>query len=303
MTMLSNKVAVVTGANAGIGFQTASSLAGMGLTVVMACRSMDKAEKAQRELLAEVPGAMTIIIRLDLSEPESIQAFGRQFSEQVGQLDLLVNNAGIVGIPLTRNSVGHELQLATNYLGAFALTGILLPFFRKDVQTRIVNVGSLAHRFAKLDLDDLNWEKTRYNEWKAYARSKVATLSFTMELARRLCECGSNIIALGAHPGFAATDIGKNNAALSPKNPVAKWFNNKMEALIPTAAAAARPIVHAASAQGVSAGEYYGPTGFLEIAGKTGIARVNPIARDVTIGTRLWALSEAMTGVRFLSED
>jgi NAD(P)-dependent dehydrogenase (short-subunit alcohol dehydrogenase family) len=123
-----NKVVVVTGANAGIGFQAALNFCRMGAQVVLACRSMDRARKAQDEILAEVPDARCLIIPLDVSEPQSIQAFGRQFSQQMGQLDLLVNNAGIVATPLARNSVGQEMQLATNYLGAFALTGTLLPF-------------------------------------------------------------------------------------------------------------------------------------------------------------------------------
>lgn len=301
MTTVSEKVAVVTGANAGLGFQTALSLARMGMRVVMACRNMEKAGQAQSDLLAELPDADTLIIQLDVSEPESIREFGRQFAEQVGRLDLLVNNAGIVAIPLARNSQGYELQLATNYLGAFALTGTLLPFFRNVPGDRIVNVGSLAHRFGKLDLDDLNWEKGDYREMRAYARSKVAMLSFTMELERRLSQSASNIIALSAHPGFAATNITANNTSLTPKGAFGRWFNEKMIALVPTAAQAARPIVHAATARGVSGGDYYGPRGLFEIAGKPGRARVNPVARDMELGKRLWVLSEEMTGVRYLS--
>jgi len=297
-----NKVAVVTGANAGIGFQAALNLSRMGAHVVMACRSMDKARKAQGEILAEVPDARAVIIPLDVSEPTSIEAFSRQFSEQIGQLDLLINNAGIVATPLARNSVGHEMQLATNYLGAFALTGRLLPYFTRIAQARIVNVGSLMHRFGKLDLDDLNWERTPYNEWQGYGRSKVAMLSFTMELDRRLRRSGSNIIALGAHPGFANTDVAKNSAGLKAESGFRAWRQKKLEPLIPTAAEAVRPIIHAATAEGVSGGDYYGPSGFLEIGGKTARrARVNPVAKDVHIAERLWALSESMTGVRYLS--
>ena len=274
----------------------------MGAHVVMACRSMDKARKAQAEILAEVPDARAVIIPLDVSEPTSIEAFSRQFSEQIGQLDLLINNAGIVATPLARNSVGHEMQLATNYLGAFALTGRLLPYFTRIAQARIVNVGSLMHRFGKLDLDDLNWEKTPYNEWQGYGRSKVAMLSFTMELDRRLRRSGSNIIALGAHPGFANTDVAKNSAGLKAESGFRAWRQKKLEPLIPTAAEAVRPIIHAATAEGVSGGDYYGPSGFLEIGGKTARrARVNPVAKDVHIAERLWALSESMTGVRYLS--
>jgi len=298
-----NKVAVVTGANAGIGFQTTLSLLGMGARVVMACRSMDKAMQAQRELLAEVPGADTVIIPLDLSEPESVREFSRRFAREIGRLDLLVNNAGIVGIPLARNSVGQEMQLATNYLGGFALTGLLLPMFPASGWARIVNVGSLMNRFSRLDLDDLNWEKTPYNEWQGYGRSKVAMLSFTLELDRRLRKSGSNIVALSAHPGFAATNIHQNSAALQPKSAFDAWRKKKLEPLIPRAAQAARPIVHAATADTVQGGEYYGPKGLFEIAGKkVGKARINRVARDTALGKRLWTLSESMTGVRYLSD-
>ena len=293
---------MITGANAGLGFQTALQLARMGAHVVMACRSTDRGGKAEAQLHAEVPDARTTLIQLDVSEPESIQEFGRRFAEQVGALDVLVNNAGIVGIPLARNSVGHELQLATNYLGPFAVTGTLLPFFRSEGEARIVNVGSLAHRLAKLDLDDLNWEKQTYNEWKAYARSKLALLAFTMELDRRLRQRRSRIVALSAHPGFAATDIGRNSPALMPKSAVGRWFNDKVETLIPRAADAAGPIVHAATAANTRGGDYYGPAGFLEIGGRIGRARLNPIARDLDLGRRLWASSEDMTGIRYLPE-
>jgi NAD(P)-dependent dehydrogenase (short-subunit alcohol dehydrogenase family) len=293
---------VITGANAGLGFQTALRLARTGARIVMACRDMERARKAQGDLLAEVPDARTLIIALDVSEPESIREFGRRFADQVGELDVLINNAGIVGGPLVRNSVGHELQLATNYLGAFALSGTLLPFFRNDTRTRIVNVGSLAHRLGKLDLADLNWDRTPYNEWKGYARSKVAMVTFTMELNRRLQQHRSNVLALGAHPGFAATEIGRHSEALNPRNPFGRWLQKRIEPLIPSAAKAARPIIHAASAEDASGGDYFGPVGFLEIGGRSGKARVNPIARDVEIGKRLWALSESMTGIRYLSE-
>ena len=213
----------------------------------------------------------------------------------------MINNAGSVAIPLSRNEAGHELQLATNYLGAFALTGLLLPFFGKDRPTRIVNIGSLAHRLGKPDVDDLNWENTEYHQWKAYANSKVATLGFTLELNRRLQQSGSNTIALAAHPGFANTNISRNSPAMTRTNPVSKWLHKKMEALIPTAANAARSIILAADDADVNGGDYYGPGGFLEIGGKPAPARINPIARDTVFGKRLWTVSESMTGVSYLS--
>lgn len=294
------KTVVITGANAGLGFHTALTLARDGAHVVMGCRSMDRARAAQDALLATVPDARTTILPLDVSEPESIREFGRRFAEQIGRLDLLINNAGIVGVPLSRNSAGHELQLATNYLGAFALTGTLLPFFPGDAPARIVNVGSLAHRLAKLDLDDINWETNRYDPWRSYARSKLAVLTFTMELDRRLQRRAPNLIALGAHPGFAATEIGRHSPTLTPKNALGRWLQDKVALVIPTPADAARPILHAACATSARGGEHYGPRGFLEIAGAPGASRVNPRARDTALGAQLWARSEAMTGVRYL---
>jgi len=291
---------VITGANSGIGYETALYFARSGANVVMACRSVEKAQTARGMILAAVPSASTVILPLDLSDLQSVQAFHHQFSEQIGELDLLINNAGIVAIPLSRNSAGHELQLATNYLGAFALTGLLLPLFRKKSATRIVNVGSLAHRLGKLNVDDLNWEKTDYDQWKAYANSKLAILSFTLELNRRLRQSGSNIIALAAHPGFANTNIHLNSPALTRTNPVSKWLHKQVEGFIPTAANAARSIILAGDGADISGGDYYGPGGLLEIGGKPAKARVNPIARDPTLGERLWTLSESMTGISYL---
>lgn len=299
---MASRVAVITGANSGLGHHTAIELARAGATVVMACRSLERAETALRALRARVPDARALILPLDVSEPESIREFGRRFAERLDRLDVLVNNAGVVAVPLSRNSVGHELHLATNYLGAFALTGTLLPYFRADAQARVVNVGSLAHRLGKLDLDDLNWERTPYNEWKAYTRSKLALLTFTAELNRRLQRSGLDAIALAAHPGFAATEVSRNSAALTPSTAIGKWLSERIATVIPTPAEASRPIVHAASGAGVSGGDYYGPSGLLEIRGEVGRARLNPRARDLGIGRRLWELSESMTGVRYLSE-
>lgn len=302
------KVAIVTGANAGIGYQTALHLARAGYRVVMACRSLDKAKKAHAEMLDELSksgasGVDVTVLPLDISEPASIQAFVEQFAQQFGQLDLLVNNAGVAAIALARNSVGREMQLATNYLGAFELTGRLLPLFVNSGDARIVNVGSLMHRVGKLELDDFNWEKTPYNEWQSYGRSKVAMMSYTLELNRRLQKQGSNVIALSAHPGFAATNIHANSPALQPKSAFAAWRMKKMEPLIPRPPQAALPIIHAATATTVKGGDYYGPKGLLEVASKkVGKARINPVAKKVELAKQLWALSESMTGVRYLSE-
>lgn len=302
-TSVSDRTVVITGANAGIGFQAAQKLADNGARVLMACRSVEKAKQARNDILSQVPGADIEILPLDVSEPASVKEFAARFGEQYGKLDVLINNAGIVTPHLSRNSLGYELHLATNYLGAFALTGLLLPFFNKKAATRVVNVGSLAHRFGKFDFEDPNWNKTRYNNWKAYARSKIATASFTMELNRRLQKTGSTTIALSAHPGFAATDMGRKTGATTPKTAFGRWYQGKMEAwVVAVPERAAEPIIHAASADGVSGGDYYGPTGLFEIKGKTGKARINPLAKNIEFGRQVWAISESLTGVSYLSD-
>lgn len=295
------KTVVITGANSGIGLASAFHFARNGERVVMACRSLDKANKAKDQILAEVPNAQLVVLPLDVSSLDSVHEFARLFVEQVGQLDVLINNAGIVAIPLSRNAAGHELQLATNYLGAFALTGLLLPSFNPQRQGRIVSIGSLAHKFGKLPVEDLNWERTPYNEWKAYANSKVATLSFTIDLNRRLQAGGYNIMALGAHPGFANTNITQNSPSLSNKGGFHSWIQDKMQQKIPTAEQAAEAMIMAAESDAVRGGEYYGPTGFLEIGGKAGKAKINKIAFDTLKAKELWAVSESMTGVSYLS--
>jgi len=299
---VTGKTAVITGANAGLGFETARALARDGYRVVMACRNADRARDARQRLLAEVAGCDLRVLPLDVSEPASVRAFAARFADEVGALDLLVNNAGVVAMPLSRNSAGHEMQMATNYLGAFALTGLLLPCFESGRPCRIVNVGSLAHRLGRLDFDDLNWERTPYREFQGYANSKLALLTFTRELDLRLARSHNNILALAAHPGFAATEIMyKNGSTLAPTSAIGRWLNDRLSPLIPKPADAARATVLAATAAGVQGGDYYGPGGPLEIAGRPAPARLNRRAAVPEYGARLWQLSESLTGVRYLS--
>lgn len=297
-----DKVALITGANAGLGYQLALSLARMGAHVAMACRSPERAQRALERLRHAVPDAKATLVPLDLSSPASIQALGSSLGERIGHIDLLIHNAGIFGVPFTRNDAGHELHFATNYLGPFALTGVLLPLLRDAPGARIVCVGSLAHRFGKLHVDALDGRESGYSAWAAYGRSKVALLAYTMELDRRLRLCDSNIIAVGAHPGFAPTDIAKNHSVANPRSALGKWLMKRVEASMATVEQAAAPILHAAIAGDVRGGEYFGPGGWLEIAGAPARARVNARALNGELALQLWSASEQLTGVRYLSD-
>ena len=295
------KTAVVTGANAGLGYAITTGLIREGYRVIMACRNEAKAAAARTALLQAHPNANLQVLPLDLSDLGSVENFAKLFAEQVGQLELLINNAGITDVPLARNAAGHEMQMATNYLGNFALIGRMLPYFNKEGQCRIVNVGSLAHRFGKLTLNDMNWERDTYKPMKSYARSKIALMTFTCELNRRLQ--GSNILVLGAHPGFAATEITKKNDSYKEKSKLSLWIQSKVEPLIPTPDDAARATLLAALSDDVKGGDYYGPGGFLEIGGKPAPAKLATAAKDPELGRKLWEISEQMTGVSYLGSE
>lgn len=299
---MTDKTIVITGANSGIGFESTRHFSKAGWRVIMACRSLNKAESAREQILAENPSARLDILALDVSNLQSIEQFAKDLANASSGIDILINNAGIVAIPFERNADGHELQLATNYLGAFALTGRLLPMFKPSGDCRIVNVGSLAHRLGKLNIEALNWDGVEYHQWKAYANSKLAMMSHTLELHRRLFRSGSHIIALGAHPGFANTNIHQNSPTLSAeKKGLRKFFSDRMQSRIPGPDQSAKPIIMAAESGDAKGGDYYGPTGFLEIAGPPGKAKINKLAKDQALAERLWAESERLTGVRFLS--
>jgi NAD(P)-dependent dehydrogenase (short-subunit alcohol dehydrogenase family) len=299
---LNDKVALITGANAGIGYQVSASLARQGAQVVMACRSPERANAAQQQLLAEVPGAKVTVLPLDIANQDSIRAFGTAVGERFGRVDLLIHNAGVFGVPLARTSAGHEMHFATNYLGPFALTGVLAPLFPDAPGSRIVFVGSLAHRLFRMRrLEQLTWKQT-YRAWAAYGMSKFALMTYKLELNRRLRKRGSHIIAVGAHPGFAPTEGSFAMMAANYKGELSKWIVKTVTPRLPTVAQAAAPILHAACAEDVVGGDYYGPNGLFEVMGTTGRARIHAQAHDSELAHRLWAHSEDLTGVRYLSD-
>ena len=282
------RVVLVTGANSGIGYETARQLAARRAHVVMACRSLDKAEAAKARILTEVPDASVRVMPLDLSSLASVQAFAEAFLAEHDRLDLLINNAGVMIPPFSITEEGFELQFGTNHLGHFTLTGLLLPLINQTPEARIVTVSSTAHRFGKIDFDNLNGGKG-YAKWPFYGQSKLANLLFTYELQRRLEAAGHTTIAVAAHPGWTATNLQKHTGLVT--------FFNRFFAMMPEQGAL--PTLFAATASNVSGGTFYGPDGFLEMNGYPTQVQSSPRSHDRAVAARLWDVSEQMTGVRF----
>jgi NAD(P)-dependent dehydrogenase (short-subunit alcohol dehydrogenase family) len=272
---------VVTGANGGLGEATARALAARGASVVLACRNLDKAEAAAARMTGDVT-----IRKLDLADLSSVRAF----AGQSGSVDVLVNNAGVMAIPLTRTADGFEMQMGTNFLGHFALTGLLLP----KITDRVVTVSSGAHRVGRLDLDDLNWERRRYRRWAAYAQSKVADLMFAYELHRRLSRIGSAVRSVAAHPGYAATDLQSHTESIQDRvMALGNWL------FAQTAEQGALPTVYASTAADVAGGGYYGPDGLAELRGYPTRVGSSKLSKDTATAARLWERAEALTWVTF----
>ncbi|WP_206675497.1 oxidoreductase [Solimonas terrae] len=296
----SGRIAVVTGANSGLGLQTAIALAGAGAKVVMACRSPARAAAALDTLRERVPQADAELMTLDLSSLASVQAFADAYRQRHARLDLLINNAGILGAPFGRTVDGFENHLGTNHFGHFALTGRLIDCILATPGARIVTVGSLGHWRGKLDLDDLDYQRTPYVPFAGYANSKQANLLFVTELARRLAAKGSDVIAAAAHPGGADTTIKPRTDSFKQRfedaviAPIARRY------LINTAAQGALPTLYVATMPGVQHNDYYGPDGFAGLRGYPAKARRRGNACDPALARRLWALSETLTGVAYL---
>ncbi len=276
------RTVVVTGSNSGLGLATARALAAAGARVVLAVRDVARGEQAA----AGIEGS-TEVRRLDLASLDSVRAFATDWT---GDLDVLVNNAGIMMVPAGRTADGFELQFGTNHLGHFALTNLLLP----HVTDRVVTVSSGMHRQGTIVLDDLNWERRPYNATKAYGQSKLANLLFTLELQRRLIAAGSPVRALAAHPGYAATNLqGRSgNSVLDGAMKVANLVvaQSDSQGALPTLAAATRDL---------PGGSYLGPDGFQEMRGYPTLVGRTPEASDPELAQRLWAASAELTGVDF----
>lgn len=288
-------VAVVTGANSGLGFETAKALAQHGATVIMACRDEGRCAAAAESLGRMVPSARVEVLRLDLADLDSVRAFADEVDARHGALDVLVNNAGVMATPqrLTTKQ-GFELQFGTNHLGHFALTGLLLALLMRSPGSRVVTVSSFAHETGRIDFDDLQQERD-YTPYGAYSQSKLANVLFMLELDRRLRHAGVDTVSVGAHPGFASTNLQAAGPFLGTK-PVLSWLVLGAVRLIgQSAEQGAEPQLYAAAAPGVEGGDYFGPKH--RIRGHAAPATMAAQGRDAVVASRLWDVSKRLTGV------
>ncbi|HKJ24279.1 MAG TPA: oxidoreductase [Myxococcota bacterium] len=293
---LSGKTYLVTGANSGLGFETAKALAAAGGEVALACRDLGRAGTALDQIKSAVPDARVEARELDLASLDSIARLAEAWGER--RLDGLVNNAGVMALPRRTTADGFEMQLGTNHLGHFALTGRLLPRLLATSGARVVNVSSTMHKIGRMDWDDLQGEK-RYGKWRAYGQSKLANLLFTYELQRRLEAAGADVIAVAAHPGYAATNLQTAGPRMEGSSFLERvsLLGNRIASQ--TAEMGALPAIYAAGALGVKGGDYFGPDGFQEMWGHPTRVHSNRRSHERGDQLRLWDVSEALTGVHF----
>jgi len=258
--------------------------------VIIAVRNMKKGDAAAKKIRDGYKDAKVKVMELDLARLESVRHFADGFMNAYSRLDLLINNAGVMVPPYSKTADGFELQFGTNHLGHFTLTGLLIDLIMKTPGSRVVNVSSNTHKLGKLDFNDLNWETRKYKKWKAYGDSKISNLYFTYQLQRRLEETGADVTAAAAHPGWTATELQRHDSLSSGLN---RFFAQGIEM-------GALPMLYAAVGPDVNGGDYFGPSGFMEMKGYPKKTESNGLSKDKQIAERLWDVSEKLTGVRFL---
>jgi NAD(P)-dependent dehydrogenase (short-subunit alcohol dehydrogenase family) len=291
----SGRLAVVTGANSGLGKSIARELGRAGATVIIAVRNTDKGEQAAADIRRDVAAADLSVQRLDLADLASVRSFAEAFGAAHDRLDLLVNNAGIMAPPRRLTADGFESQIGTNHLGHFALTGLLLPALLAAPTPRVVTMSSEAHWIGKIRFDDLQSEHG-YNNWRAYGQSKLANLMFCFELARRAAEADTGLVSVAAHPGYAATNLQFAGPA--------RWYERTFMAIgnkvyAQSADMGALPGLYAATYPDLPSGSFVGPDGFLGGRGHPHVVSAAAKAYDRESWTRLWELSEQLTGVTY----
>ncbi len=292
----SGRTVLVTGATSGLGLRTAAALARRGATVLMTCRDSRRGQAAWEQLLYDSDGMGATLVLLDLADLASVREAAEHIRELTGdRLDVLVNNAGVMATPARLTVDGFELQIATNHLGHAALTWLLAPALTPGA--RVVTVSSLAHRGGGLDVDDLNFDRRRYNPATAYSASKLANLLFTFELDRRARAAGRNLLAVAAHPGLADTELATNTARMYSAGRLAHAVRWGTKLITQGAARGALSQLYAATAPDVRSGEYYGPTSLGQTRGAPGRVAASSAARDEHTARLLWERTAELTGV------
>jgi NAD(P)-dependent dehydrogenase (short-subunit alcohol dehydrogenase family) len=288
------RVAVVTGANTGLGLETARALAARGTSVVLAVRNLDKGKQAATAITTASAGADVAVQRLDLSSLDSVREAAAELRTGHDRIDLLINNAGVMYTPRGSTADGFDLQFGTNHLGHFALTGLLLDRLLAAPGSRVVTVSSIGHRIrSRIDFDDLDFQH-RYSRVAAYGRSKLANLMFAYELQRRLAQADASTIAVAAHPGGSNTELARNSPLLL------RALDTAFGSLVAqTAAKGALPTLRAATDATVVGGQYYGPDGFRELRGHPVVVASSRRSHETDTQQRLWTVSEQLTGVKY----
>lgn len=285
----SGKVIIVTGATSGLGKEAARVLAGKNATVIMAVRNTEKGEVVAAEIRQQFSNATIEVIKLELSSLASVKAFATVFSSKHERLDVLINNAGVMWCPESKTEDGFEMQMGTNHFGHFALTGHLMPLLRQTKNSRVVATSSVAHKTGKIDLSDLNWGKRRYSRIQAYSDSKIANLHFAYEFARRNADDSDAPRMTSAHPGWTQSDLQRYTGLVRFLNPV--FAQGPDMGVLPTLRAAFDP--------DAQAGDYFGPSGWLEMRGYPVKVKSIKRAQDQSIGHQFWELSERLTGISY----
>jgi len=288
------RVAVVTGANSGLGLVTARELARAGAAVVLTARDTAKGDRALASIRDSVPGADVRVAELDLADLGSVRSFAERLGSELEHLDLLINNAGLMAPPRRLTKDGFESQFGTNHLGHFALTGLLMPSLLSAPEPRVVTVSSTAHRAGEIDFDDLQRER-KYNNWRAYGQSKLANLMFCFELQRRATEAGTALTSMAAHPGYARTNL--QFAAPTARDKAVMTVTNLLFAQ--SAEMGALPTLYAATVPDLPGGTFVGPGGFMEQRGHPKIVTAMGKAYVEADWRRLWEVSEELTGVHY----
>ena len=295
---LSGKTIVVTGGNSGIGYEAGLGFAKKRASVVLACRSLEKAQAAAARIADESKNAAVEVMELDLSSLASVRAFAERFHSQRRELHVLVNNAGVMALPYRKTADGFEMQFGTNHLGHFALTGLLLDRLLATDGARVVTVASGAHRMGRIRFDDLQWQHS-YRKWLAYGQSKLANLLFMFELQRKCERAGARLMSVACHPGYAATELqaaGPRMSGSSFKQAMMRVANNLFSQ---NAAMGALPTMYAATSPDVRGGDYIGPDSIGELWGHPTKVGCSAAAQDARVAARLWEVSEQLTGVRY----